>query len=252
MIAAMQRELAVSPPVKDRRVRRSRAALMRAAVALVAERGTAAVALSDIAEAADVSRQVVYQHFGDRETLLLEAALDLARAELLPRFAEIDAEIDAGPVSGPGAGRAGALALTSHFAEHRAFYRAMLNSSAAFALTKALSGLMAGVNRGIIEEHFADALEPQQVADLTRFITGGGAAVVNEWVIEAPDPLDPEDLADRLAGMVGTIVSALSQTAVAAPGAPHPAPTPPPPPPAPARGAPPPPLGAGAGAPCGP
>ncbi|MFE7836069.1 TetR family transcriptional regulator [Streptomyces sp. NPDC057474] len=41
-------------------------------------------ARSDIAEAADVSRRVVYQHFGDRDTLLLEAGLGLARRELLP------------------------------------------------------------------------------------------------------------------------------------------------------------------------
>jgi len=55
---------------------------------LVTERGTAAVSLSDIAEAADVSRRVVYQHFGDRDTLLLEAGLDLARRELLPYLAD--------------------------------------------------------------------------------------------------------------------------------------------------------------------
>ncbi|MFD0487807.1 helix-turn-helix domain-containing protein [Saccharopolyspora spinosporotrichia] len=60
-------DLDVAEPVRDRRVRRSRAALMRAAVELVTERGTAAVTLSDIAEAADVSRRVVYQHFGDRD-----------------------------------------------------------------------------------------------------------------------------------------------------------------------------------------
>ncbi|WP_218835538.1 hypothetical protein [Streptomyces sp. SA15] len=29
-------------------------------------------------------------------------------------------------------------------------------------------------------------------------ITGGTGAIVNEWVIDADDPLDPEDLADRL------------------------------------------------------
>jgi hypothetical protein len=35
--------------------------------------------------AADVSRQLVYQQFGDRDTLLLEAALDLATTELVRR-----------------------------------------------------------------------------------------------------------------------------------------------------------------------
>ena len=65
-------------PARDRRVRRSRAALMAAAITLVTERGTADVPVSDLAEAADVSRRLVYQQFRDRDTLLLEAALDLA------------------------------------------------------------------------------------------------------------------------------------------------------------------------------
>lgn len=129
MVMAMEFELAAATPAKDRRVRRSRAALIQAAIALVTERGTAAIPISDIAAAADVSRQLVYQHFGDRDALLLEAALDLARTELLPRFADV-----ASPE-----GRERALALTRHFAEHRVFYRAMLNSSSAYALTKALS-----------------------------------------------------------------------------------------------------------------
>src|SRR5215472_1591063 len=73
----------VASRTRDRRVVRSRSALMRAAVALVGERGTTAVPIPDIAEAADVSRQLVYLHFGNREMLLLEAALDLARKELL-------------------------------------------------------------------------------------------------------------------------------------------------------------------------
>jgi AcrR family transcriptional regulator len=75
----------IAPLPADRRARRSRRALMRAAVALVGERGSTNVPVSDLAEAADVSRQLVYQQFGDRDTLLLEAALDLATDELVRR-----------------------------------------------------------------------------------------------------------------------------------------------------------------------
>lgn len=197
----MELELAAATPAKDRRVRRSRAALIQAAVALVTERGTAAIPISDIAAAADVSRQLVYQHFGDRDALLLEAALDLARTELLPRFAE---EKSSEP-------RERARALTRHFAEHRVFYRAMLNSSGAYALTKALSGLIAPINRRAMEARFAEDDDPQQLDDLAAFVTGGGAAVVNAWVTDADDPLDPEDLADRLIGLLD-IFAALGQT----------------------------------------
>ncbi|WP_410631257.1 TetR/AcrR family transcriptional regulator [Amycolatopsis sp. cmx-4-83] len=171
-------------PAKDRRVRRSRAALMRAAIDLVGARESANVPVSDIAAAADVSRQVLYLQFGDRDTLLLEAALDLVRRELLEPLTRR-----------PGGGRASTLALATHFAAHRRFYRAMLTSSSAFALNKALTSLFVPINR-----RYASRVRTgeQAVDDLAAFITGGAAALVNTWVVEGADPLDPEEFTDRL------------------------------------------------------
>ena len=180
-------------PLQDRRVRRSRAALMQATITLVAERCTADVPISDIAEAANVSRPVVYQHFGDRDKLLLESALDLATRELLPRLA------DAGKSSSR---RDGALALVQHFARHRAFYRAVLTSSCAYALNKALTGLLFPINRALVQELFGGTLDPQGADDHATFITGGGAALVNTWVVEGAEPLDPEEFTDRLMRLI--------------------------------------------------
>ncbi|WP_129789031.1 TetR/AcrR family transcriptional regulator [Promicromonospora panici] len=195
----MEFDLVPAPPAKDRRVRRSRAALTQAAVTLVTQRGTAAIPISDIAAAADVSRQLVYQHFGDRDALLLEAALDLARTELLPRLAEAESL----------EGRGGALIMTRFFAEHRAFYRAMLNSSSAFVLNRALGGLLIPVNRRAIERHFGGDLDPQRAEDLALFVTGGGANVMNEWLTGPDESLDPEDLADRIAALFDVLAAAL-------------------------------------------
>ncbi|RAY15731.1 TetR family transcriptional regulator [Actinomadura craniellae] len=178
-----------STPVQDRRVRRSRAALMRAAVTLVAERGTAAVPISDLAEAADVSRQVVYQQFGDRDTLLLEAALDLARHELAPHLTDV--------AQAP-AGRARALAVARHFADHRVFYRALMTGSCGYALNRALTDLLIPLNRQVAHLLLGERLDPRTSEDLATFLTGGAAAVVNTWVVEGADPLDPEELTDRL------------------------------------------------------
>jgi AcrR family transcriptional regulator len=47
-------------------------------VACVSERGTTAVPVTDLADAANVSRQLVYLQFGDRDSLLVAAAVDLA------------------------------------------------------------------------------------------------------------------------------------------------------------------------------
>ncbi|THV40171.1 TetR/AcrR family transcriptional regulator [Glycomyces buryatensis] len=177
------------PRAKDRRVRRSRAALMNAAYALVTERDTAAVPVSDIAEAAGVSRQLLYQHYGDRESLLLEAALDLARRELSERF-EDDASV---PI-----GRDRALVAARHFAEHRRFYRAVLNSANGFALNQGLSALLVPVSRERIERSFGDSLDAERIDELALFLTGGAAAVVNRWLTTGDDPLDAEAFADRL------------------------------------------------------
>ncbi|MEV6877657.1 helix-turn-helix domain-containing protein [Amycolatopsis sp. NPDC051128] len=190
----MEADWTTEAPAKDRRVRRSRAALMRAAVELVGARDSAAVPVSDIAEAADVSRQVLYQQFGDRDALVLEAALDLVRRELLDDLPDDE--------------RASMLALARHFAAHRRFYRALLTGSSAFALNKALTGLFLPLNRQHIAQLLGRRLDARGVEDLAAFLTGGAAAVVNTWVIEGPEPLDPEEFTGRLM-RIRTVVTAM-------------------------------------------
>jgi AcrR family transcriptional regulator len=189
-------DLDTEAPARDRRVRRTRAALLGAAVALVTERGTAAVALSELAEAADVSRRVVYQHFGDRDALLLEAGLDLARRELLPRLAD-DPRVT---------GRARALAVARHFAEHRVFYRALLTGSCAYALDRGLISLLLPVNRQGLRHVYGDRLTPDAIEDLATFLTGGGSAFVTKWVVDGPDPLDPGAFTDRLLRTMSVLI----------------------------------------------
>lgn len=175
---------------------------MRSAVTLVTERGTAAVPISDIAEAADVSRQVLYQQFGDRDCLLLEAALDLMRRELLPRLADDPQVLP---------GRARSLAVARHYADHRVFYRALMTGSTAFALDKAQKRLVVPFNRQVIQQMCGGQLDARMVEDLATFLTGGGGAFVTAWVVEGEDPLDPEEFADRLMRMVAVLADALLQ-----------------------------------------
>ncbi|GAA2694904.1 MULTISPECIES: TetR/AcrR family transcriptional regulator [Actinosynnema] len=184
----------------DRRVARSRAALMAAAVDLVAERG-AAVPVTDLAEAADVSRQLLYQHFGDRDTLLVAAAADLVRRELLPHLAD------------PRAPRhARLLVVARHFADHRPFYRAVLTGPCAWRLAEALAELF----RTLITTEALRAnlgeVDEQAARDLAVLISHGTGAIVHDWVVRAEDPLRPEELADRL----------LTVTSLLTPAPPHP------------------------------
>jgi AcrR family transcriptional regulator len=173
---------------------------MRAAITLVTERGTAAVAISDLAAAADISRQAVYQQFGDRDTLLLAAAVDLAQRELLPRAAETSATVT---------GRDRALAVARHFAGHRVFYRALLTGSCAFGLNRALGELLLPINRQAVERLAGERLDPHTVEDLAAFVTGGAAALVNTWLVDGDDPLDPGEFTDRLMRTMSVVTAAM-------------------------------------------
>jgi AcrR family transcriptional regulator len=180
-------------PARDRRVRRSRAALMAAARTLVAERGSADVPVSDIAEAADVSRRLVYQQFRDRDTLLLETALDLARRELLP--------------SVTGDGHARALAVARHMAIHRPFYRALLTSPCGFALRRAFNELFLPANLEAVRTVYGADLDTRTVEDLAAFLTGGWGDVIHTWVVDGPNPLGPEEFTDRLLRTASVLLS---------------------------------------------
>jgi AcrR family transcriptional regulator len=197
----MKSGLSPHAPAKDRRVRRSRSALLKATVDLVTERGTAAVPLSEIAETADVSRQLVYQHFGDRDTLLMEAALELLGSELQPRL------------EGAAGTRERALLVARHFAAHRGFYRAVCRSSAAFSLNRALTGLLLKAGREVVRHALGEGAEERDVEDLSLFLAGGGTAFVNTWLTEGEDPLDPEAFTERFMRLVASFDRTVRATA---------------------------------------
>lgn len=188
-------ELHETEPARDPRVRRTRAAVLRAAVELVTERGTTAVTISEIAEAADVSRRVVYQHFGDLDAVLLEAGLDLARRELLPRIGAEAHPVDA---------RAQTLTTARHFARHQVFYRALLTGSCAYALDRGLISLLLPVNRHAVEHRYGDRLAGQAADDLAAFVTGGAGSFVTAWVVEGAH--DPEAFTDRLIAVISVLL----------------------------------------------
>jgi hypothetical protein len=142
-----------------------------------------------------VSRRVVYQHFGDLDTVLLEAGLDLARRELLPCLSGFQEPVD---------GHAETLAMARHFAEHQVFYGALLTGSCAFALDRGLISLLLPVNRQAIEHQYGDRLTAQAIDDLAVFFTGGAGSFVTAWVVDgAPDP---EAFTDRLLDVMSVLM----------------------------------------------
>jgi hypothetical protein len=91
------------------------------------------------------------------------------------------------------------------------FYRAMVTGSCAFALNKALTGLLIPVNRQVVRQMLGERLDARTVEDLAMCLTGAGAAFFNTWVVEGADPLDPEEFTDRLMRMVSVVTASLRQ-----------------------------------------
>jgi AcrR family transcriptional regulator len=174
-----------SEPARDRRAQRTRTALMQAAIDLVSARGTVAITMSDIAEAAKVSRKAAYQQFGDRDALLLQTALDLIRRELLP-------SLESAP-----RGRARVLNSARHFADRRAFYRAVLLSASGLALGRELAAFLLPITYESVAAQFVDTVSAVTIADLTTTYVGGSTALLIRWLVEDPEPLDPIDFTDR-------------------------------------------------------
>jgi AcrR family transcriptional regulator len=65
---------------RERKKRETAARIAQRAAGLFAERGYGAVAVVDVAEAADVSEQTVYNHFPTKESLVFDRTAELDRA----------------------------------------------------------------------------------------------------------------------------------------------------------------------------
>jgi AcrR family transcriptional regulator len=96
-------ELLRTPPPRERAdAARNRAAVLRAAAGLFAERGVAAVSMDQVAAAARVGKGTIFRRFGDKAGLAV-ALLDARERELQ------EAILHGPPPLGPGAGPAARL-----------------------------------------------------------------------------------------------------------------------------------------------
>jgi hypothetical protein len=54
-------------------------------------------------------------------------------------------------------------------------------------------------------------LDAEMAGDLAEFLAGGTGAVLNAWLIDAADPLDPEELSTRLLRVWQLVLATRSQ-----------------------------------------
>ena len=134
------------------------------------ERDTAELSVSEIATRAGVSRQVVYLHYGDRNQLLIDAAVELPTREFVNNLGALR-----GPMFRD------VLLLTRHFDDDREFYRVMLDGPCSYELNRELI-LLQPFNTDAVRFLLGDDVDDEMVESLSAFLTGGFKRLISSWV----------------------------------------------------------------------
>ena len=176
----------------DPRAERVRARLRDAAFALAHERPVDQLTVGDIVARAEVSRQVFYQHFRDRDDAIAYA--------FTIAFASATADIAGDP-------GARVLALFDFAADHRAMYRNIVPSAVTQRVVAAFRAELAPACEQIAAEGMrvvttVASLTPESVS---RFLIGGFMEVLRSWM---EDP-DATDLRGRVSSALDTVTALL-------------------------------------------
>jgi AcrR family transcriptional regulator len=179
----------------DPRAERVRTRLREAAFALAHERPVDQITVGDIVARAEVSRQVFYQHFRDRD--------DAVATAFTVSFAAATADIGGGA-------RAHIIRLFDFAAEHRSMYRNIVPSAVTQRVVTAFRAELAPACEEIATQGMPvvspiAGLTPESVS---RFLVGGFMEVLRFWM---EDP-DATDLSGRVSAALDTVNALLGLT----------------------------------------
>ena len=183
----------------DPRAERVRAKLRDAAFALAHERPVDELTVSDIVDRAEVSRQVFYQHFRDRDDAIAYA--------FTVAFASATGDSVADP-------RARIVALFDFAAEHRTMYRNVVPSAVTLRVVAAFRTELAPACEQIAREGMATMTDIAGLApeSVSRFLVGGFIEVLRSWM----EDQHATDLHGRVTAALDTVGALLGLTATAA------------------------------------
>lgn len=173
----------------DPRAVRTRRALVDATVELLADHPARELSVTAIVRRAGVSRQVFYEHFADRGSVLFAAAESI----LGPIYADFVREFE------PRRGYAEQVAgLIRSMNERGAEVRSLMDSSTQGKATSYLLGLLTDAIRPDLQAHLEAAgveAGEEAVADTARFLAAGTQALL---VCGFAEGAEPEEVGRRM------------------------------------------------------
>jgi AcrR family transcriptional regulator len=166
----------------DRRVRKTQRALREAFIALVLERGYAAVTVEEITDRADVARATYYKHYADKEELLTTLFEEIT-SDLTVRLALVEG---APPTIRTWTTRE----LYEHAVQFRDLYLVCLRGAGNGRARAAYLNVIALAAESIFAERLrASGMEPLvPLPILGRAYAGAHVAVLEQWLEMDPRP----------------------------------------------------------------
>jgi AcrR family transcriptional regulator len=188
----------------DPRAERVRTRLREAAFALAHERPVDELTVGDIVARAEVSRQVFYQHFTDRD----DAVATAFSVAFAAATADNRAGVDGTAVGGDAPARI--LRLFDFAAEHRSMYRNIVPSA---VTQRVVTAFRAELQPACVQIATQSMPVVSPIASLTpesvsRFLVGGFMEVLRSWM---EDP-DSTDLSGRVRAALDTVNALLGLT----------------------------------------
>jgi AcrR family transcriptional regulator len=184
----------------DPRAERVRGRLRDAAFALAHEGAVDHLTVGDIVDRAEVSRQVFYRHFRDRDDAIAYA-FTIAFASATADIADI-----------AGDPRARITALFDFAAEHRAMYRNVVPSAVTLRVVAAFRAELTPACEQIAADAAVGDIAGLTTESVSRFLVGGFIEVLRSWMEDG----DATDLRGRVTAALDT-VGALLVTATGTP-----------------------------------
>lgn len=169
----------------DRRVRRTRKALLDALLTLMIDKGYEAISVQDIIDRADVGRSTFYTHYNDKDDLLQDGMADfrtiVEQSETVPHDGQRILNFS--------------LNMFRHIHEHQHLARALFARPARAPVLSHIETVLADVIR-------ANLLDPSEAQNpsttvppeaLVRYVVGSYLSLL-EWWLGTDPPSTPEDI----------------------------------------------------------
>ncbi|MHA6533027.1 TetR/AcrR family transcriptional regulator [Paenibacillus sp. BAC0078] len=159
----------------DRRIQKSRQAIMNAFLRLMSEKDFESITINQIAEAANVNRGTVYLHFADKYDLrdqCTEAQINQLLHNCMPEegFVHLTS-------------KAALLRTFEYLEQHASFYSMMLTSKGSLVFRKQMETIF----RQSLSEHLDSInLDQELNRDITvQFLISAGVGLLEWWIIRS-------------------------------------------------------------------